>query len=118
MLNKHWILVNDKLKEVDLMTWAKWFEDATNPGRITARTSVKGVRVSTAFLGIDHGFNFKPDKNYKPVLWETMIFGSRKKALTDYQVRYSSLEDAKKGHEYAVKFTEYIFGIRKTEPKA
>jgi hypothetical protein len=109
---KHWILVNDKLKEVDLMTWAKWFEDKTNPGRITAQTKVKGIFISTVFMGLDHSFGGKV-----PILWETMIFNAKHKALKDYQVRYSSLKDAKAGHEYAVKFTEYILGIRKTEHK-
>lgn len=110
---KHWILVNDKLKEVDLMTWANWFENPKNPGRITKQTTVKKVRISTVFLGLDHGWGMS--KN--PVLWETMIFNSNLKGLKDYQVRYSSLKDAKAGHEYAVKFAEYILGIRKTEPK-
>ena len=113
-MNKHWILVNDKLKEVDLMTWAIWLEnkDGKSKGRITAQTTVKGVFISTVFLGIDHSFGGKV-----PVLWETMMFKSNKKGLKDYQVRYSSLKDAKAGHEYAVKFAEYILGIRKTEPK-
>lgn len=110
---KHWILVNDKLKEVDLMTWAKWFENKKNPGRITKQSTVKGVFISTVFLGLDHGWGM----SRKPVLWETMMFNSNKKGLKDYQVRYSSLKDAKAGHEYAVKFAEYILGIRKTEPK-
>jgi hypothetical protein len=125
---KHWILINDKLKEVDMMTWAKWFENGNkSPGRITGRSVVKNVRISTVFLGLDHSFGGEV-----PVLWETMMFNIRddskklkdKKGLTgnlqalgNYQVRYSSLEDARKGHEYAVRFAEYILGIRKTEPK-
>ncbi len=124
---KHWILVDDKLKEVDMMTWANWFENVKSPGRITKQTIVKNVIVSTIFLGIDHSFGGKV-----PILWETMMFNTKDsgkpfkeqkgfspkfKALGDYQVRYSSLKDAKAGHEYAVKFAEYILGIRKTEPK-
>lgn len=124
---KHWILVNDKLKEVDVLTWANWFENPKNPGRITKQTTIKNVRVSTVFMGLDHSFGGKV-----PILWETMMFNTnddgkpimKKKglkgklqALGDYQVRYSSLKDAKAGHEYAVKFAEYILGIRKIEPK-
>lgn len=127
---KHYILVNDKVKVVDLMTWANWFENPKNPGRITKQTVVNNiVRVSTVFLGLDHSWGGK-----KPVLWETMMFDVRDdkkplmkrkrfedkpklKPLHDYQVRYVSLKDAKAGHEYAVKFAEYILGIRKTEPK-
>ena len=119
---KHWILVNNKLKEVDLLTWAKWFENFNSPGRITKHTIIKNVRVSTVFLGLDHSFNFS-GKPHKPVLWETMMFNTKddgksfkdkkgfsKKlvALSDYQVRYSSLKDAQKGHKEAVKFAKYI----------
>ena len=100
---KHWILVNDKLKVVDLMTQAKWFEDKKSPGRITEQTYIGKVLVSTVFLGIDHSFGGKV-----PILWETMIFESKKKALQEYQVRYSSLKEAKKGHKYAVKFAKNI----------
>ena len=98
---KHWILVNDKLKEVGLMTWMKWFQNGDSPGRITARTQVGKILISTVFLGIDHSFGGK-----KPVLWETMIFGSKKKLLADYQARYSSLEDAKTGHKIAVQMVK------------
>lgn len=106
LLNKHWILENDKLKEVDLITWATWLEnrDGKSIGRITKQTKIDKITISTVFLGLDHSFGF----GKKPVLWETMIFGSKLKALTEYQVRYSSLEDAKAGHEDAVGFARYI----------
>lgn len=102
----HWILKNGKLKKVDLMTWAIWFEnkDGKSEGRITAQTKVGRATVSTVFLGIDH--NFTDSKI--PILWETMIFGSKHPALSEYQQRYSSLKDAQKGHEDAVRFTKHI----------
>lgn len=103
---KHWILVNDKLKVVDLMTWSKWIEnrDGKSDGRITERTLIGKVLVSTVFLGLDHSFGGKV-----PILWETMIFNSRLKVLKNYQVRYSSLKNAQKGHKEAVKFAKNFF---------
>lgn len=108
MTDQKYILVNNKLKKVDLMTWAMWFQDATSPGRITGKTTIKGVDISTVFLGLDHSFSSKD----KPVLWETMIFGSKHPALQDYQVRYSSLKDAIKGHEDAVRFADKILSTK------
>jgi len=52
------------------------------------------VFVSTMFLGLDHSFNGEA-----PLLWKTMIFGGRH---DQYQTRYSSYEEAVKGHEIAV----------------
>jgi hypothetical protein len=54
-----------------------------------------GVNVSTVFLAIDHSFN-----GGTPVLFETMIFGGEHDG---YQERYTSFEEAVKGHEVAVK---------------
>jgi hypothetical protein len=69
--------------------------------KVTAVDLVDGVRVSTVFLGMDHGFRWeaKDSPNYKPILWETMIFGGK---YNDYQERYTSHEDALKGHQKAI----------------
>ena len=52
--------------------------------------------VSTVFLGLDHGF-----RSPVPVLWETMIFWTEQPDLNNYQQRYTSHEDALKGHKEA-----------------
>ena len=68
----------------------------------TAISMVDDVRISTVFLGMDHGnwFGEHADSpNYKPILWETMIFGGE---YDGYQERYTSHEDALKGHELAI----------------
>ena len=65
----------------------------TNERKRVASTKHGDVRVSTVFLGLDHGFEGGP-----PVLWETMIFGGEHH---DYQDRYTSWEDAEVGHETA-----------------
>jgi hypothetical protein len=49
---------------MNVQTWAKWFESAD---RVVKKTTLNGVRVSTVFLGIDHGLGRGPRE-----LFETM----------------------------------------------
>jgi hypothetical protein len=49
----------------DLLEWARWYEERDN--RRVALDEVNGVRVSTVFLGLDHGWG-----RGAPALWETM----------------------------------------------
>ncbi len=74
----------------DLMVWAKDMEEGT---RIVKQTKLPGdVLVSTVFLGIDHNwYDIGP-----PILFETMIFGGKH---SDYQKRYTTWDDAEKGHQ-------------------
>ena len=62
------------------------------------------IEVSTVFLGIAHGpsLMIRAEGIYignedasKPLLYETMIFGGK---LNNYQRRYHTLGEAKKGH--------------------
>lgn len=54
-MREHAILKGHEVVEVDLMTWAKWYEKAEeNDSRRVAETAVRGVRISTVFLGLDH----------------------------------------------------------------
>ena len=102
MNNEYWILnKNRKIKKVDLMTWAKWFKSSQD--RIIGKDIIKGIRVSTVFLGIDHGFGLG-----KPILFETIIFGSNLKKLQGYQERYHTLQEAEKGHKDAIEFVNSI----------
>lgn len=87
-MNKYYILENKEIKEIDLMTWAKWFENADR--QIGIKT-VNGVKVSTVFLGIDHSFGLS-----KPVIFETMIFGGN---FDGEQERYCTYEEAETGHK-------------------
>lgn len=83
--------------EPDILRWAEWFETAD---RHVAETLIgheptgAEVRVSTVFLGLDHGWGDGP-----PVLWETMTFGLR---ADEPQWRYTSKADAIVGHARAV----------------
>ena len=76
----------------DAREWGRWMEGGN---RIIQRTELEsGVRVSTVFLGIDHNFF-----GGEPLLFETMIFGG---PLDEYQWRYSTRQEALKGHDEAV----------------
>ncbi len=75
----------------DILKWGKWFQDAD---RHVAKTEKDDIRVSTVFLGIDHSFG-----EGKPLLFETMIFGGKH---DEEQWRYSTWEEAEKGHVEAV----------------
>ena len=66
---------------------------------IVERTEIGNVKVSTVFLGIDHSFG----AGSKPVLFETMIFGGK---YDQYQVRYHTWDEARKGHQVAVELVK------------
>jgi|SRR5581483_1218426 len=85
----------------DVLEWAKFFENGKE--RILRQDHFGfrgGIMVSTVFLGMDHGFGrFHPDKLYRPVLWETMIFGGEHH---DWQNRACSHDEALANHAEAV----------------
>ena len=91
-----WILKDGEVTQVlDLLEWGKVFRPET---RHIARTEIDDVLISTVFLGIDHQWGRGP-----PLLFETMVFGGE---LSGEQVRYSTLREAKAGHEKMVKRIE------------
>jgi hypothetical protein len=95
-MNGQYILDGKKaVKADDLLSWAEWFEKSD---RIVAKTDLpNGVKVSTVFLGLDHGFGGTP------LLFETMIFGLPEgHEHADFQDRYTTWEEAEIGHKRAV----------------
>jgi hypothetical protein len=98
-----WYILDNNHKPVHkpVLESAKWMED--NPNRKVVGydelTDLNGdeVRVSTVFLGLDHGWS-----GSKPILWETMIFGGENDQA--YQERYASYEQAIEGHQKAINF--------------
>lgn len=89
--------------EDDQVTWASWYETATQ-SRVVARTLLKDGRwVSTVFLGIDHGFGSGP-----PLLFETMVFKDDPTSATgrtsddDQTLRYGTWNAAEHGHAQTV----------------
>jgi len=77
----------------DFNEFIEW--ETSNPDKKRVNINhIQKVMISTVYLGLDHAFRSKG-----PILWETMIFGGKH---DQYQVRYSSYEDAVKGHKIAV----------------
>ena len=98
---------NKKGEPLDMLEWAKLFK---NPAYkiVKQETLPSGIFVSTVWLGLCHNFLMKG----KPIIFETMVFpkkkGEKRESGTDDwseldQNRYSTLEEAKKGHKEMVK---------------
>lgn len=95
-----YILLEDKKtyrEESDIFTWGKWFEDVENRRLHDDRSDT--YRVSTTFLGIDHGCG----ESSGPVLFETMVFKVKESGKIDWsgvdQERYTGAEEATEGHK-------------------
>jgi len=89
----YYIMVNGKIKHANMFEWSKWFFNIEN--RRIDYTELETGHVSTVFLGIDHDFSIDKLLQKKPILFETMVFGSE---LNEFQWRYSTLGEAKQGH--------------------
>lgn len=77
----------------DVLEWGRKFD---KQDRRVAKTELpNNVEVSTVFLGLDHSFG-----NGAPLLFETMVFGGK---FDGEQDRYTTWEEAEKGHEEMVK---------------
>jgi hypothetical protein len=84
---------------VDLMTWAKEFEDIAH--RRIGLDEINGIEVSTVFLGTDHNW-----LGGTPILFETMVFD--REAIGDQFAdlrcwRYHTRGAARAGHEAVVR---------------
>lgn len=99
----HYILDGHTPKPCDLMTWARFFEDANN--RRVAHTLIGPYRVSTVFLGLDHNYC----ESGPPLLFETMSFGPEG-APDDCQMqqRYSTWDEAEAGHAAVVEWLRKV----------
>ena len=93
---KNYILKGKKVVvETDLLKLGKAFETTD---RHVDNDKIGKVSISTVFLGIDHNFGVG-----KPLLFETMIFGGKH---DQYQERYTTWEEAEKGHKKALKLVK------------
>lgn len=99
----YYILGDDPSKpvKVPFMVWARWFEENFRNRVVKKTTFPWGTHISTVFLGLDHSFGLEDGDGPVPVLWESMIFAwhDGDEAGMD---RYTSYEDALKGHERLV----------------
>lgn len=85
------------VEEPDLMTWAKWLEDADL--RVAFTKVSPPVTVSTAFLGLDYNFAHEGP----PLVFETMISGG---PLDNEQRQYATWDEAEAGHAELVRAAE------------
>lgn len=89
-LLKQYIL--DENKNPIEATREEWGMFRENPENlIVKQETIKGVKISTVFLGLDHNY-----WGGAPILFETMIFGG---ALDLEQERYCTWDEALRGHE-------------------
>ena len=84
-------------KPITLLEWGSMFEDRTTK-RVAETTLPDGTWISTVWFGLDHRFGDGP-----PLIFETMVFPSKDGLLYELDTyRYSTEEEAIKGHEEAV----------------
>jgi hypothetical protein len=94
------ILHKRKPVAVNLLTWGMWMERSR--ARIVKQTLLpEGVKVSTVFLGINHGYGGQV------LLFETMIFRNGEKGEA-YCDRYETYDQALEGHQHAI---EEVFKV-------
>jgi hypothetical protein len=86
--------------ETDAMTFGKWFQENKHRRIVKQDTPLKGVSVSTVFLGVNHAI-----LNEVPLLFETTVFNGDHDG---YCRRYSTYEQAQKGHQEVI---EMIFEV-------
>ena len=79
----------------DVIEWAQKFEFEN---RTIEKTEINEILISTVFLGVNYNFG-----NGDPLLFETMVFGGK---LDGEQDRYSTWDEAEKGHQEMVKRVE------------
>lgn len=86
-----WVLDDDGVPrmEPDLLAWAHWFETATLS---IAYDRIRGLWVSTIFLGLDHAYG----RSGAPILFETAVLDGRR---CGYMRRYRAREEALVGHD-------------------
>ena len=89
--DKYILKGHEPVPERDLFTWGRWLEPAD---RQVKHTEQGDVRVSTVFLGLDHGFGHGP-----PLLFESMAFVGHDSISCE---RYSTWDEAVAGHDRMV----------------
>lgn len=95
-----YILVDKKAVPCpDLYEWARWIDKRSN--KVVANDVVNRFRISTVFLGIDHGF----DDGATPVLFETMIFPEDSWEDLFCQ-RYTTYHEAEATHKRVVELVK------------
>ena len=79
-----------------------------NNEKIVNQEYVGDKFISTVFLAIDHGYPqwSGHTENYKPVVFETMIYDQTKDKWLHYQERYHTWKEAEEGHKKACQWVQ------------
>lgn len=81
---------------LSLLAWGKKLEEHDYK-RVDESILDDGTWISTVWLGLNHQYGDGP-----PLIFETMVFPSKDNLDEQDMERYSTLEEAKKGHEEMV----------------
>jgi len=103
----HYYVLVDKQPVItdDLTLWAR--NQHIDQRRVAETEAITDVRVSTVFLGLDHGFGGTP------LLFETMVFGGE----ADMECwRYSTWDAAQAGHDAVVAALRDGRDVRSLDP--
>jgi len=105
----HYVLDDDMNPvEAPFVEWAVMYAGPNHNERVIRRDEIGKWLVSTVFLGMDHGFNYRESATYRPILFETMIFyeafhpANTSRWLDKRQWRYCTTPEAVAGHDHAV----------------
>ena len=98
-MNTHLYILDDKgeplaLKIDQAEQWGKFMDSE----RHVSDETINGVRISTVFLGIDHGFSLEGP----PILWESMCFCNGHELDTTMMRCSGSREQAEAMHKRMV----------------
>ena len=92
-MGRYYMLRGDEVvEEPDHGKWSEWYESSYESIRCVASTKVEYGTVVTSFLAM----NMTLSKADPPLLFETRVTDGW---LNDQHERYSTLEQAKTGHE-------------------
>lgn len=106
-MNHHYYTLDDDGTTRPVSAW-QWTQEFNTMRRVIEKTTVGEAEVSTVFLGLNHNWRDGP-----PILFETMIFGLElDEDESDPQWRYTTLAEAKAGHEAAVGLAQGLVSLR------
>jgi hypothetical protein len=97
---------NNNVIKADLHTWGEFLENSN--GRTSVKQETIGeFFISTVFIGLDHKFSSPEEKlkpDYKPDIFETMVFKRGDFSSEEYCDRYSTWKEAEEGHQKAIEW--------------
>lgn len=96
-------------RPITMTEWARTFGHYRHIGLDYLRVRGHTFRVSTVWLGLDHGWS-----RHRPLIFETMVFEGHV-IYDDMMARYSTLTEAQRGHRLMVRAVKRNVRSRKTK---